>query len=123
MPTDTSAERLLGKVLAQNEDIIKRLDRAEEARGKMYERFERHNADVAELRRYIEKRIDDLEGRMGTAEKKIDDMASAVARFERYETQGATVAALGPWLTRGMAAVGLAAIAFWREILTFFRGH
>lgn len=128
-----SVEKLLGDIresiggLRQhNVDVIRRLDSADESRRSMYARFDRHNADVAELREHGDKRFDALDRRVAKIEEQMERVVVVVARAETLETQGRTVLAVGSVLgsraKQALIAIGLLAAAFWREILAVIRG-
>ncbi len=110
--------RDLGIIIGQLKDVARRLDSADANRKEMYGRFDKHNAEVAELRNEIK----GLDGRLKEAETNIEEILEHVKRIETYEVQGRTLTFVGgsawkalKWLA---ITIGGLVITFWREILS-----
>ena len=113
----------IGFIKAKLTDIERRLGVSDDGRKTMYERFDRHNAEVGVLRSEIAA----IAGRVDVVERAVTEILAAIRRFEDHETRGrfaagiARVAGTGLWgliKRRGMI-LGFAVAAFWREIAEF----
>ena len=119
-------ERTLGTILARLEDIARRLDGADGARKEMYEKFDRHNADVADLRHHTDKRFDEVNNRLTRVEDQVGSVVVVAEQFKTYETKGKTYvemgSAIGSKVWKVLGVIGVLVAAFWREILAVIRG-
>jgi hypothetical protein len=138
MPSvDEQFNHMLGVVIGKLEGIEHRLDKAESSRADMYQRFEKHNAEVADLRRMIQVEVSelrhllqDLAGRITEAEARIAKVLDVAARVEGYERDGRTIRSALVFIGKRLGttgkfiagAGGVAVVAFWREIVEFIKG-
>lgn len=116
----------LGILIGELRGINRRLDQADESRTRMHERLNEQTAQVSDLKHDVSL----LSGKVAATEGKVTEVLSVVGRVEDLERSRKQVKSVLGWaathLTAGakwtLAAIVAALVAFWRELLDFFRG-